>query len=150
MSGVTLRIDTSDLADVGEKLDRLTSRASDMTPLMDEIGAMLVASTQDRFEKGVDPDGNAWAPSIRVLEAQGNAQTLVDSGRLMTSVTHIPGNDEVEVGSNVVYAAIHQAGGQAGRGLAVTIPARPYLGISAEDEHEIGNLIDDYLMEAFQ
>jgi len=150
MTGAVLHIDASDLGRVGKRLDRLLRRVSDATPLMDDIGAMLVTSTQDRFERGVDPEGTAWKQSDRVTRAQGNAQTLVDTGRLMTSITHVPGNNEVEVGTNVIYGAIHQAGGQAGRGKSVTIPARPYLGISFDDRAEIGNLIDDYLMEALQ
>lgn len=150
MSGAVLHIDASELGDVGRRLDRLASRVSNMTPVMDEIGSMLVTSTQDRFETGKGPDGDDWLRSIRVAEAQGNAQTLVDSGRLRDSITHEPGNDQVEIGSNVVYAAIHQFGGEAGRGKAVTLPARPYLGLSAEDKSEIEAIIDDYLMEAFQ
>jgi phage virion morphogenesis protein len=43
----------------------------------------------------------------------------------------------VAVGTNRVYAAIHQLGGQAGRGRKVTIPARPYLGVSAADRVRI-------------
>lgn len=34
---------------------------------------------------------------------------------------------DIEYGSKVVYAAIHEYGGKAGRNLAVTIPKRPYL-----------------------
>jgi hypothetical protein len=42
------------------------------------------------------------------------------------------------VGTNVVYAAIHQMGGQAGRGGRVKIPARPFLMVQDEDWREIG------------
>ncbi|MBF0249961.1 MAG: phage virion morphogenesis protein [Alphaproteobacteria bacterium] len=150
MSAAVLHIDATGLNGIAEKFERLQRRVADVSPLMDEIGSMLVASTQDRFERGVDPDGRPWTPSGRVNMSQGTAKTLLDSGRLMSSITHEPGNSQVEVGSNVIYAAIHQLGGQAGRGLAATIPARPYLGVSAEDEREIGNIVDDYLAEALQ
>jgi phage gpG-like protein len=33
----------------------------------------------------------------------------------------------VEIGSDVVYARIHQMGGRAGRGHQAVIPARPFL-----------------------
>lgn len=40
----------------------------------------------------------------------------------------------VAFGSNTPYAAIHEFGGQAGRGLFVTIPGRPFLGPSMTEE----------------
>jgi phage virion morphogenesis protein len=150
MAGATLDIDLSELGDIGRKFERAIKAFSDVTPMMDEIGAMLVTSTQDRFEKGQGPDGDDWLQSIRVQEAQGNAQTLVDSARLRDSITHEPGNDQVEVGTNVIYGAIHQFGGQTGRNKSVTMPARSYLGISSDDEREIENIVDDYLAEALQ
>lgn len=38
------------------------------------------------------------------------------------------------IGSNVVYAAIHEFGGMAGRGRKVKIPARPYARPSLEEK----------------
>jgi len=150
MTGSILQVDSSELGKIGVKLDRYAARVTDLTPLMDDIGAMLVASTQDRFEKGVDPEGKTWKVSGRVAKAQGNAQTLVDSGLLLSSVHHEPHPDSVEVGTNMIYAAIHQNGGQAGRGRAVTIPARPFLGLSTDDKTEIGHIVDDFYGGLFQ
>lgn len=150
MVGSILQVDSSELGEIGVKLDRYAARVTDLTPLMDDIGAMLVASTQDRFEKGVDPEGKPWKVSQRVAKAQGKAQTLIDSALLMSSIHHTPGNDNVEVGTNLIYAAIHQNGGQAGRGKAVTIPARPFLGLSTEDKTEIGHIVDDFYGGVFQ
>lgn len=46
------------------------------------------------------------------------------------------------IGSNVIYARIHEFGGQAGRGRSVRIPARPYIGPAITDnETEIKNII---------
>jgi phage virion morphogenesis protein len=47
----------------------------------------------------------------------------------------------VRVGANTPYAMIHQLGGKAGRGKKVTIPARPYLGISDKEKE----LLKDYV-----
>lgn len=150
MTGLALQIDVTEIDGLVERFDRLARRVEDTSDLMDEIGSMLVASTQDRFERSTGPDGRAWPQSVRVQMTQGTAKTLLDTGRLMTSITHEPGNDQVEVGSNVIYAAIHQMGGQAGRGHAATIPARPYLGLSGPDEREISRILDDYLAGALQ
>jgi phage virion morphogenesis protein len=46
----------------------------------------------------------------------------------------------------VVYARIHQLGGKAGRGHAVTLPARPYIGISEDDIKEARAIIRDHMV----
>ena len=60
------------------------------------------------------------------------------------------------VGSPSIYAGTHQFGAEKGafgatsRGDPIpwgNIPARPFLGLSGDDETEIGNLITDYLNE---
>ena len=146
MTGVSFTVDLDDAA-ARRALTRLAGRAIDLEPAMDEIGAMLVASTLERFERGEDPDGNAWAPSIRALEQGG--QTLVDTSQLRGSITHEAARDSVTVGTNVIYAAIHQLGGKAGRGKKVTIPERAFLGINDDDAAEIGDILAEHLAEAF-
>lgn len=50
----------------------------------------------------------------------------------------------MEVGLNLVYGAIHQFGGEeAGR---LGLPARPYLGLSAEDD--LDAIIDEWASQA--
>jgi len=124
MAGVVLELDARD---VRRALDALRRAVSDMQPLMAEIGEVLVSQTLESFEEGRAPDGSPWPPSERVLAHGG--QTLMDTGQLRASLSRevevLP--DEVWVGSSKVYAAIHQLGGQAGRGHGVRIPARPFL-----------------------
>lgn len=148
MAGVSIKTNIRDLASVGKKLDAVLARAGNFEPMLDDIGGYLVFSTQQRFETGRGPDGAPWKPSIRAL-AQGG-QTLVDQAFLVQSITHNAGSDRVVVGSNLIYAAIHQEGGKAGRNQSVDLPARPYLGISPEDDLEIGRIVDDHLREAVQ
>lgn len=49
------------------------------------------------------------------------------TGQLASSVNTYYDNDSAIIGSNLVYAAIHQLGGQAGRNKSAEIPARSYL-----------------------
>lgn len=100
----------------------------------------------------------------------------VNAGRILSldgilgdNITAQPTATEVRIGSAAVYAAIHQLGGTIskaagtrqsdGRRFAkagdrtvgigahsITIPARPYLGISDEDEAEIFSLATRYLV----
>lgn len=56
----------------------------------------------------------------------------IQDGNLRSSWTRraakeVPGGVEGHVATPVVYSAIHEFGGQAGRGGSVTIPKRPYV-----------------------
>ncbi len=96
---------------------------------------------------------------------------LTMSGDLGGNIFAQPGPTEVRVGSSLDYAAIHQLGGtirkaagsrsMVGRRFAkpgsagsrevgigahsIAIPARPYLGVSAEDEADIFSLATHYM-----
>lgn len=159
MAGVAIRIDFDD-EDVRRALAGLKDAAADLEPAMDEIGGYLTAATQRRFERGAGPDGKAWPPSIRARATGG--RTLLDSGRLANSITWRAGRNSVEVGTNVIYAAIHQLGGtiraKTEKGLtfripgvgfrrkaSVTIPARPFLGVDRGDRREIADILRDHL-----
>lgn len=147
MTGATISVDVRDFEGLGEKLRRLEKAGADPKSMLDEIGGSLETSTRLRFERGEAPDGTPWPPSIRVRREGG--QTLVDSGRLRDSITHQVAGDTVEVGTNVIYGGIHQFGGEAGpKARRVTIPSREYLGIEADDEREIGRIVDDHLSRA--
>ena len=169
MAGVTLTATFDDGA-VLESLDRLAAAFSDTRPLLRTIGAYGLDSTRLRFQSESAPDGSAWAalsPAYAALKG-GGRNILYASGALMNSLTFEAGANEVSWGSNRIYAAVHQFGAtilpknaQALRfplGLAgvryayaksVTIPARPYLGLSMADREEIERLGGAYLRAAF-
>ena len=90
-------------------LAAIVDRLDHPYPMYDDIGASLVTSTQRRFEEGRGPDGSPWPKSVRAKMTGG--KTLIESARLMNSQTHNASDAGVEVGTNVVYAAIHQLGG---------------------------------------
>lgn len=107
MAGAGLRIAIDD-EDTVQVLGLLERRLDDPEPALEEIGSRLVLSTQLRFERQHDPDGVPWKPSLRAQKQKG--QTLVDTARLLKSITHIVRSNAVEVGTNVVYASAHQFG----------------------------------------
>ncbi len=155
--GVGIRIDGKDAALAA--LGRLVARADRPRGMFERIGASLVTSTQRRFEQGEGPDGSPWPPSIRALVEGG--KTLIDSARLMSSITHRASDAGVEVGTNVLYAAVQQFGATitaksakalrfkvAGRWATkqqVTIPPRPFIGLDQDDEREIVAIAQDWL-----
>ena len=122
-------------------LARVAAVLGDPSAAMDQVGRYLVASTLRRFESERAPDGKPWLKSARALAEGG--RTLTDTGRLRGSIAHAltDGGRAVEVGSNVLYAAIHQFGGRAGRGRRVTLPVRPYLGIDERDRANILRIV---------
>ena len=142
------------------------AKAEKPRELYDEIGAALVASTQHRFEEEEDPEGNPWPDSLR--KSLFGGRTLTVSSRLVGSITHEPSDEGVAVGTNVIYAAIHQFGGtikaktpissftEGGlrfkspsgawvRKDEVTMPRRAFLGIDEDDEAEIEFIAAGYL-----
>jgi phage virion morphogenesis protein len=163
MAGVSIRIDgdTEALAE----LKGIAARLDDATPMYDEIGGYLVVATQARFEAEKGPAGNPWPKSYRASAFGG--KTLRDSGRLYQSFTHNPSKTGVAVGTNVLYAAIHQFGGtitaKTPKGLnwqyrtaggnkpkwarkqSVTLPSRPFLGLDEDDEREIVAIAANYI-----
>lgn len=130
-----------DIAPRDGALARLAAVLSHPEDIMDRIGRYLVASTHRRFERERAPDGTPWLKSARAI-AEGN-RTLTDTGRLRGSIeyTLTDSGRGVEIGTNVVYAAIHQFGGRAGRERRAKIPARPYLGVDEHDRDTILRIV---------
>lgn len=141
MAGARIRVD-GDFEPVNRYLLQLEQRLDNMTPMMTEIGDYMVSTTQGRMSRGVQPDGSPQKPVKR------GGTPLVDQGILRGSITREPSHDQVVVGTNVIYSAIHQFGGKTGRGHSVYIDARPYLGIAIEDELEINDIVRDFLEAA--
>lgn len=164
----SLVADLSGLGRVQALLRRAGAQLDDPTPLLREIGAALVQTTRERFDTMTDPLGKKWAAHSAdtqigrlggtkrvytkkmrfrkgVAEKLDKLRILFRQGHLRHSVTARASRTGVEVGTNLAYGAIHQFGGKAGRGRKVTIPARPYLGLSAVDEDKIVGLAQSYL-----
>jgi phage virion morphogenesis protein len=159
MTGASIKISVDD-AVINAALASLAGKVETMRPLMEEIGGALLTSTQLRFEREQGPDGNPWPKSIRAALRGG--KTLTDSGRLVQSLTFVADDSSVQVGTNAIYAAVHQFGAhieaKTAKGLrfrgadggwvvvqSVDIPARPFLGIDDDDRAEITHLVGEYL-----
>lgn len=141
---LTLRF-SLDETGVRPQLRAARERGQDLRPAWRAVGRAGVAQTRRRFLNGVGPDGSPWKKGRKP-----SGQTLIDQGLLLRSISaRNATQDGVEWGSNRVYAAIHQTGGvirpvRAGMlrfkvaggfisAKKVRIPARPYLGVNAEN-----------------
>jgi phage virion morphogenesis protein len=135
VSGSEMTINLADLLPVKRMLDRLSRMNT--RRLLDQIGGELEAQTRERLsETKTAPDGEKWASwsPAYAAKAKPGAKLLEREGTLLDSIAFEVGNDAVTVGSNMVYAATHQFG----RG---NIPARPFLGVSAQNIEDIGDLV---------
>ena len=121
-------------------------------------------STLERFKQGRDPEGRRWKTSIRAAAEGG--KTLVRSGQLKNSIHARADTSGFAVGTDVKHAATHQFG-ETGRTIRarrkkalrfqvggrwiskkqvrITIPARPFLGLSDEDMREIRDTVEDFI-----
>lgn len=159
-TGVSLNWGGLDKA-LGNAVDGVSSHHK---ATMKAIGEALVSSTKRRFIDGHGPDETPWKPSARATAKGG--KTLVDTAGLQKSINAKITTNTVYVGTNLEYARIHQLGGEikpknkkalkfpVGKDKwatvqKVTMPARPYLGISDEDREEVKAIIADHLKEMF-
>ena len=145
-----------DDAELTRQLSLLSSRLNNMTPVYQVIGETIKTSVAKNFEVGGrygapgswKGGSNRWKPlSASTIARKGHNRILFGEGHLMGSINYQADQDGVVIGTNLVYAAIHNFGGQAGRGRKVKIPPRPYLVIQDVDMAEINAVINDFLME---
>lgn len=153
MSGVKLHIDIDDRR-IQQVLSRLIETGQNLAPVMEDIATYGETSTQGRFRTETAPDGSKWKPNRR------GGKILKQQMHLLDSIVSDFGADFAEWGTDtsVIYGAIHQFGGEirpknksalffrlpdgTGRRVKkVTIPARPFLGINAEDEQNIIDIV---------
>jgi len=155
---ITITVDAEGL----EGLQRLgeLGRHFAESSIMEALGDDVARWSRDRItsRKNTAPDQSIWAslhPATRKRKAAkgfGHQGTLMQTGSLWSSIVSQPGAEEnsVQVGSRMPYAAIHQYGGKAGRGHKVTIPARPYLGLSEKQKELLRQKVELWLRKLIE
>lgn len=153
MGGVGIVVDLTGIAAAQKLLSRIAD--FDEGALLTAIGAMGESQTRRRItDEKTAPDGSAWPPN-----KEGTSILLRTGGNLLGSVAYIVGSGEVQWGAAWEFAHIHQdgakisaknakalffrVGGKKVAAKSVTIPARPFVGISADNQREIEELVTD-------
>jgi phage virion morphogenesis protein len=109
---------------------------------MREIGEALILSTDERFEKEIDPAGLPWediSPRTRARKrAKGRIDKILqDTGTGRASINYQANRFSVSVGTPLAYMTYHQVGqGQV---------KREFIGLSEEDNEEIQQIMTDYI-----
>ncbi|WP_448093557.1 phage virion morphogenesis protein [Pseudomonas lini] len=155
MAGAMLDVVLDD-SSVGKALEELVGRLGNLTTPFNDIAEYLHQSTDDRFRQKVAPDGSPWAPlSAVTLARKKGTGILREKGTLQDTLRKQVTSTELAFGTDRPYGAVHQFGQKKGasgssKGRPIPwgdIPARPYLGLSSEDETEVILIIHDYLSE---
>jgi phage virion morphogenesis protein len=115
---------------------------------MRNIAGIMADSTEENFKEQGRPKWQDLAEATKTARRKTGhypGQILQVSGQLAISVTTQYDDTSATIGSNKVYSAIQQLGGQAGRKKKTTIPARPYLNLTDDDFKEIFDVINKFL-----
>ena len=124
-------------------IDSTIKQCENLHPLLDRVADKIYHKSMDSFDKESSPFGEKWQPLAKTtLKNKKSNKILRDTGVLQSSINArqklqkskegIQG--KVSIGTNLEYAKIHQFGGKAGRGLRVSIPARPFLPMNNKGE----------------
>jgi phage virion morphogenesis protein len=179
---------TVDDAELRAAFGQLLQKTANVKPALKDIGEYLLRVTDDRFAAEQAPDGTPWTPlseetialdylrrgknrtltTKRGATSKGYAQfkarrkILDSSGNLRGSIRYQVEPDGLAVGSNLIYANVHQFGAviraKNAKALAipqpdgsvrlvqsVKIPARPFLGVTPRDRQEILEILKRHL-----
>jgi len=185
---IEIQIDDTQFA---QSLRRLVRATSNARPIMREVSGILADAVEENFKRegrpkwlGLKPStlagrvGNQLKPGRGIMKSgawslavgqrvAANIKILQRSGRLAASITQAWDADTAQVGTNLVYAAIQNNGGQTkahtivprnGKALHFNgifakkvnhpgskIPARPFLTITDGDGLEIEGAVANYL-----
>jgi phage virion morphogenesis protein len=175
MAGTAISIVSKiDDREIMRELHRLGKKAGSLHPCLKNIGEYLVESTEERFTKEVDPAGVKWAAlKESTKNRKKHTKILTESSGLRDSVVYAVRNQGLRVGTNKIYGAAHQFGIDkdisipAHKRLVKTafgkplkfpvwsqvkshsvnpkLPARPFLGFSADDRTEIMEITRDFI-----
>jgi phage virion morphogenesis protein len=136
--------------EIKKALQNLQNAVGNLRPALADIGEYLAESTKQRFESQTGPDGQHWKDNSAVTIARKgvNHPLTGESGKLMDEIHYnLIGDDLLEIGSPMEYAAMQQFGGSKSEfpNLWGDIPAREFLGVSDDDEKNILDIISRHL-----
>ncbi len=142
-----ISIEVTGIDTVSAYLAGMERRAKNLVPAWQLIEQILISETADNFKTETTPEGSPWQAlspqykaSKRKRESVGANRILVldDIMRNSTDANLFP--SRMEFGVTDDKAPWHQFG-------AGNVPARPFLGVNAEINTAIIDIIADYLTD---
>jgi phage virion morphogenesis protein len=147
---IVIKIDDKEIQ---KYLQKLVEKTKNLRPLMKNIAGIMLDSVEENFEKEGRPE--KWQELSEVTIKQRKKKgyypciILTMRGELAASINSKYDDNSAIVGTNKVYAAIQQFGGNAGRNKKVEIPARPFLMLEEKEKSEILEEVKSYIRRFF-
>lgn len=119
--------------DVAESLGRLmdiSNALQNPQRLYRVLGETLLTVHKKRFNEQQSPEGVPWqplTPKSYAKKRKNQNKILIEEGRLRDTLHYRENSSGVQLGSGLVYAGRHHFGGGG-------IPARPWIGVNADNE----------------
>ena len=155
MAGAHIDVDVVGLERVQRVLARLSETAQDTDPILRDIGEHLLNSTRDRFATEAGPGGTPWEPldpgyAEEKRKRRPVAGLLVYDDLLRGQLAYVVSGGELALGTNRPYGARQHFGftGPDSLGRTFDHPARPWLGVSPDDEAEIVAILRTHILAA--
>jgi phage virion morphogenesis protein len=155
MAGAHITV-TLDDADYLKVLGRLAAFGGNVLRETNvDLGEALKNSHEDRFKAQRDPDGVPWVQLSdnykrwKDKKRPGLSILKFDRHMLGDMFSYEASDVALELGTNAVYGALHQFGGTSDMPAGpAAVPARPFLGIGAEDGKLILEILGEHLQAA--
>ncbi len=145
MAGAPWHIEFDDEQALGA-LRQLAAATGDLEAAFADIGEHLIGATKERIDAEVTPEGDPFerlSPRYRARKKKNKDKILILDGHLRDMLHWQADPHQLLFGSSLIYAATQQYGRD-------EIPARPFVGFSAEDRVEIRTLIEEHLASAMR
>lgn len=147
-----------DVKPIQNAFQRLATLGTDPTVITRAAAAVLASESEDAFATQTDPStGRPWKPLTdryrEKLEKSGRNGPMLQrtQGGLAMSLSTSYTATQAIIGSNKIYAAIHQYGGQPSMPPGpASVPARPYMGLSPQGISDIVTIINQKHAEALR
>ncbi len=148
-----ISINVKGLDKVQNKIQNISNKAKDTTPLMAELANHLYNTVQKSFDEQKSPDGISWNPIKNSTHKRknGSQKILYQSGHMQDSLNATHGKHSVTIGLNATkggypYSLVHQFGTKNGK-----IAARAFMPIKEDEslydniKEELEEIIEDYM-----
>ncbi|KZY52001.1 virion morphogenesis protein, partial [Pseudoalteromonas shioyasakiensis] len=133
MAGAKIQISSEGAQAVSDVLTQLVNNLDDLAPALGNVGEHLMLTHRDHFDQQRSPDGDPWqplSPEYAKRKKKNKDKILRLNDILRDTFAYNVGDESLEFGTNMEYAAIHQFGGESSMvPRLAAIPARPFLGL---------------------
>jgi len=138
-----------DNAQAEKALATLEANGGDLSRPMEAIAELARSSIVRNFQVGgrySEPGSLKGGTKKWKEKADGTPSILTQSTQLRDSIHPQSDRDSATIAASAEYAAIHNFGGQTGRGRKVKMPARPFMVIQESDVENAKDILVRHLL----